>query len=106
MGQFDIGDISTEAHAANIELFLEGFNLGEDTLVIKGEGRRADEKSFIYIEKGNYKGYGYYSDQETLNNVEDLKNFLTLQKETMLIRNVIKTELKKNKFIYEIITLS
>ena len=106
MGQFDLGDISTEAHAANIELFLEGFNLGEDTLVIKGEGRRADEKSFIYIEKGNYKGYGYYSNQENLNNVEDLKNFLTLQKETMLIRNVIKTELKKKKSAYEIITLS
>ena len=87
-------------------MFLKGFNLGEDTLVIKGEGRRADEKSFIYIEKGNYKGYGYYSNQENLNNVEDLKNFLTLQKETMLIRNVIKTELKKKKSAYEIITLS
>ena len=106
MEQFDREDVSIEEHTTNIELFLAGFNLGEDTLVIKGKGRWANEKSFIYIEKGNYKGYGYYSGQENLSNVEELKNFLTLQKETMLIRSVIKSELKKKKSDYEIITLS
>lgn len=106
MQQFDKEDISNQKHAENIKVFLEGFNLGEDTLVIKGKGRWADEKSFIYIEKGNYKGYGYYSGQENLSNIEELKNFLTLQKETILIRSVIKSELKKKESDYEIITLS
>ena len=67
-----VGDIAIEEHATNIEVFLEGFNLGEDTLVIKGEGRRADEKSFIYIEKGNYKGYGYYSGEENLSRMSKI----------------------------------
>jgi DNA polymerase-3 subunit epsilon len=106
MEQFDREEISIEEHTINIEMFLAGFNLGEDTLVIKGKGRWADEKSFIYIEKGNYKGYGYYSGQENLSNVDEFKNFLTLQKETTLIRSVIKSELKKKKSDYEIITLS
>jgi len=105
MEQFDKDNTTAEEHAKNIEIFLDDFNLGEDTFVIKGKGRRADEKSFVYIEKGNYKGYGYYPEHAEVNDIDQLKNFLTLQKETILIRSTIKSELKKKQSDYEIIML-
>lgn len=42
------------------------------TIVIKGNGRDKDERSFILIEKGAYKGYGYYPFSEQLSSYQIL----------------------------------
>lgn len=105
MSQFETEQITLEQHSRNMDVFLEEFNLGEESFVLQGRGRHREEISFIYIEKGTYRGFGFCSKSETISKIDDLKNFLQPQKETVLIRNLLKEEVKKKKSGYKKIVL-
>ena len=105
MSQFDKEEVNDEEHKDNIKIFLEEFNLGENSFVLEGRGRTRSEIGFIYIERGSFKGVGYYQRNESIANIGDLLNFLQPLKETVFIRNLLKEELKRKKSNYKKIVI-
>lgn len=105
MSQFDSDQVTEEMHDKNIDAFLDEFDLGEESFVLQGRGREREEHSFIYVDKGTYKGFGYFPKSESISSVDELQNYLQPQKETVLIRNLLKSELKKKKSYYKKVIL-
>lgn len=98
------------------ESFLENFTytetsknnyfLKEDNLLLLGIGRNKNEHSFLYLEKGLLKGYGYYKLHSQIKSVERIQKImipatanLNLQ---LLIRNLVYIN---KKLIKKVITL-
>ena len=59
------------------------------TFAIRDEGRQLDEHSCILIEKGQFYGMGYISHYFDVDNLEQLKNYLTPYPGNDYIRNMI-----------------
>jgi DNA polymerase-3 subunit epsilon len=53
------------------------------------KGRNPNEQSCILIEKGNFYGMGYISDQRQLKSMEKIKNFIEPMHDNDFIRNLI-----------------
>ncbi|MCK0189777.1 exonuclease domain-containing protein [Arenibacter sp. F20364] len=64
-------------------------------LVIKEKGRHAEEEAFILVTNNQYKGYGFLPKNEQINSVDDLENFLELQKENMDTKRILSWYLRK-----------
>lgn len=50
---------SPEDYNARCNELITSLNLNEDTFFVTDKGRKRNEKSLIYIEKGSLKGFGY-----------------------------------------------
>ena len=59
------------------------------TFAVRDEGRRNDEHSCILIEKGQFYGMGYVSQDLAVNGLDDLKNHLTPYPGNDYIRNMV-----------------
>ena len=76
--------------------------LKNQNIVIKEKGRSKQEEGFILIINNQYKGYGFIPKSEQVNKVDDLENFLELQKENMDTKRILSGYLRKypNKAIH------
>jgi DNA polymerase-3 subunit epsilon len=61
------------------------------TFAVRDEGRRNDEHSCILIEKGQFYGMGYVSQDLSVNGLDDLKNHLTPYPGNDYIRNMVSS---------------
>ncbi|MDD3458447.1 MAG: exonuclease domain-containing protein [Weeksellaceae bacterium] len=61
---------SSETYNQRIQLFLDKINIENKNFLIVGNGRKMSEKSFVLIENGICKGYGYF---EFHNQIKDTK---------------------------------
>lgn len=62
-------------------------------VLLKEKGRSPDEDAFVMIKDGIYLGYGFVDRDESLNNPEDLNNFLIPQKDSVDIQKILKSRL-------------
>ncbi len=82
---------------------LASLNKQKETYLIKEKGRTIDEHSFIMIQNGIYRGFGYVDQSEQVSRIDDFETFLTLQKHTYHTTKIIKSYLRKhgeNNIIY------
>lgn len=70
------GEESAEEHNAKIEAFIDRCNEEKMDYVIMGKGRSEEEESFILVEDGLYRGYGYYNRDETIMDWSQWHNYL------------------------------
>ena len=61
------------------------------TFAVRDEGRRNDEHSCILIEKGQFYGMGYVSQDLSVSGLDDLKNHLTPYPGNDYIRNMVSS---------------
>ncbi|OMP32829.1 exonuclease domain-containing protein [Mangrovimonas sp. DI 80] len=59
-------------------------------IVIKQTGRHPEEESFILIQNGSYRGYGFVDKSEQIMHSSDLETFLIPQKDTIDIQRVLR----------------
>ncbi len=95
MSHFETEQVDDEQHVASMEEFMEGFNLGESSRVLIGSGRDKEEKSFVYIKEGSYKGYGFYGIDAAISTIEEVEQYLIPQRESAMVRSIVKSELLK-----------
>jgi DNA polymerase-3 subunit epsilon len=66
-------------------------------ILLKREGRNANEKAFVLVKEGIYLGYGFVNNEIEISSIESLEAFLVPQKHTTetisIIKNVLKSEL-------------
>ncbi len=75
----------------------------KETYLIREKGRTVDEHSFVMIQNGIYKGFGYVHQSEQVSHFDDFDTFLILQKHTYHTTKIIKSYLRKhgeNNVIY------
>jgi DNA polymerase-3 subunit epsilon len=74
---------------------IDGLADKNQNLVIKEKGRHAREEAFVLIADNQYKGYGFLPRNEQINSVDDLENFLELQRENMDTKRILSWYLRK-----------
>ncbi|HEY5824741.1 MAG TPA: exonuclease domain-containing protein [Cyclobacteriaceae bacterium] len=68
------------------------FEKGE-TVAIIGKGRKLEEKSVVLVENGNYLGYGFVGQDESISDLESAKGHIKLSKENRVVQNLINSYL-------------
>ncbi len=66
-----------------------------ETYIIKEKGRTVDEHSFIMIQNGVYKGFGYIHEREQVSHFDDFEPFMITQQNTYHTTKIIKSYLRK-----------
>lgn len=96
------GTESVTDYNFKVKTAIEELMLKNQNIVIKEKGRSKQEEGFILIINNQYKGYGFIPKSEQVNKVDDLENFLELQKENMDTKRILSGYLRKypNKAIH------
>lgn len=90
----DLPDI--ELHNLQVENAIDFYLKSRPTYAIVDKGRNADEKSIIYIEDGRLFGMGYISNENTINNLEEIKERLDRYKSNQYLMKLIESFVDKN----------
>jgi len=72
------------------------FEKGESVAII-GHGRKQEEKSLVLVERGNYLGFGFFSTDETISDLESAKNYIKLGKDNRVVQNAVNSFLMNPK---------
>lgn len=94
-----VGEESTETYNARVQEFLDEYSYENQHMLIIDKGREIDERSVILIENGEYKGYGFFSLNHQINNLEILKSIISPMQNNRDAQHIIQTYLKKNKVL-------
>ncbi len=76
---------------------IDSFFEKGQTVAILGKGRRADEKSVVLVENGNYLGFGFFDQQENITDLESAKLYIKPSKENKVVQNLINSYLTNPK---------
>lgn len=78
-----------DAYNARVKKALNSLNNSLETKMIIDEGRTWNEKSVVLIEKGIYKGFGYFNAAIQLNDPEEAKNFIQPYKHNADVQRIL-----------------
>ena len=92
MPEFDSLVIEQDQHQKNIQKFLVEFDNSSDSYLLAGKGREFGEQSFVYVENGTYRGFGYLNIRKSISNKNDIENYLIRKEETVTSRTIITAE--------------
>jgi DNA polymerase-3 subunit epsilon len=81
--------MAPDEYNQKVNLAIESLNEALPTFAIRDEGRSSDEHSCILIEKGRFYGMGYISHYFTVDDVSQLKQYLTQYPGNDYIRNMV-----------------
>jgi DNA polymerase III subunit epsilon len=68
------------------------FEAGESVAIV-GQGRRAEEKSVVLIENGNYIGFGFAPKEETVGSIDSIRTFIKPSKDNRVVQNLVNSYL-------------
>lgn len=97
IGSCPVKEIGTESYNEKIRRITASFDYPYRNFFILGKGREPGEFSFINIEEGHYKGFGFLNESESDGDPNHWKEHLIECYETAEIPNMILNYLKKNK---------
>ncbi|MDH7444839.1 exonuclease domain-containing protein [Aquimarina sp. 2201CG14-23] len=87
---------SVALYNMRVQKALASLRRNQKSYLIKERGRTFEEQSFVMIQDGVYKGFGFVNENEQITSIEDCENFLQLQKHTYHTTKIIKSYLRKN----------
>ena len=68
----------------------------QSDLVIKTNGRNAEENAFVIIQENSYAGYGFVPKETPIEHIEDLETFIIPQKNTLETQRIVESYMRKN----------
>jgi DNA polymerase-3 subunit epsilon len=68
----------------------------QSNLVIKTNGRNAEENAFVIIQENSYAGYGFMPKEFSIEHIEDLETFIIPQKNTLETQRIVESYMRKN----------
>lgn len=72
----DVSLPNIEAHNAQVDLAVDHLLGQQQTFVIVDKGRTLDEKSYVWVEQGNFYAMGYLDHDAQLASMEDIRSSL------------------------------
>lgn len=92
-----VGEETPENYNTRVQKLVDDMGFGIHNMVIIDKGRRADEFSVVYIEKGSYCGFGYIDREESIASPQDFRDFITSQEDNRDARMIIANYLKHHR---------
>ena len=86
---------SVALYNIRVQQALKELEAQKQTYLIREKGREDEEQSFILIQEGVYKGYGFISEEQQISTFESCEDFLIPQQHTYHTTKIIKGYLKK-----------
>ena len=86
---------SIEIYNSRVNEAIATFKDDREHLLIEQRGRHANEKAFVLMENGAYKGYGFVDNEIQINNNEDLEAHIIPQKNTVEAKRIIYSAIQK-----------
>ena len=68
----------------------------QSDLVIKTNGRNAEENAFVIIQENSYAGYGFVPKETPIEHIEDLETYIIPQKNTLETQRIVESYIRKN----------
>lgn len=87
-----IGDESLEDHNEKIEKFIEICNIEKSDYLLMGDGRTLSEKAFVLVENGNYQGFGFFDQDESISAWDEFKKYLIQYPDHPEINKILNSE--------------
>ena len=81
---------------------MSKFVYPHDNFFIIDVGRGGTERSAIQIEKGEFKGYGFF-EPAYINHPDELKSMIQFPKESVELKKIIQNYIRKNSKQVELI---
>jgi len=80
-----------DAYNTRVNEAIDFASKENETYTISQKGRTEDEKGFVLVEKGIYKGYGYADKNTMFTSLEEYKTVLVAQKDNRDIQRILKS---------------
>ncbi len=93
---FDDHSIDLKSHQKNIKRFLAEYLSLEQSIIWQGPGRNKFEYSFVLMEKGIYRGFGFIDKDIQITELSDLYDYLTPQHDTIVVRKILASKKYNN----------
>lgn len=90
-----VGKEEPETYNQRVNEAIESFALQCGTYLVRLPGRNREEKAFIYIENGVYKGYGFLDTDSQVDNIEHILDIIIPQKHNVEIQHVLNANMQK-----------
>jgi DNA polymerase-3 subunit epsilon len=85
------------SHNEKIESLIQTFYYEHPNFFIVNEAVNPDERTLIWVENNEYKGFGNINIQDGFEDIELLKEKITYKKDNPDIKSILRAWLKKNK---------
>ncbi|MEN1783525.1 MAG: exonuclease domain-containing protein [Bacteroidota bacterium] len=82
-------------HNAKVQQAVTALAMPKGTLLLRQPGRDPNEQAFIYIEDGQYEGYGFIDAKHPVDTIEDIRAFLIPQKATLETQRIVESAIRK-----------
>jgi len=79
------------SYNARVKEAIDFASMENETYTISQKGRNGEEKGFVLIEKGIYKGYGYADKNMEFTSLAEYKTILVSQKDNRDIQRILKS---------------
>jgi DNA polymerase III subunit epsilon len=89
-----VGKEDVKTYNKRVESAIESFTLQCGTYLVWLKGRVREEKAFIYVENGIYKGYGFVDPLNQSNTIEDILETIIPQKHNAEIQHILNAQLQ------------
>lgn len=95
-------EIDAEEYNNRVAKAIDYISQFENSCLLVEKGRKPGEKSFIYLNRGKYAGYGFIDDSEEFNEPGEFRNFLIPQKNSSYADRILSRYLNTEKNIVKI----
>lgn len=92
-----IGEEDPESYNQKVATLLTDLSFNRETFLIVDKGRNSKEYSFVLIEDGIYKGYGYILRYLLKRNPQNYKKYITPMTANRDFHSIIRVQLDKNE---------
>src|SRR5690554_65352 len=96
---------SSVDYNSRIAQFLEQHSFHNKSILVIDKGRAVDERSVVYIEKGIFRGIGFFNLNYQIINPDVLMSLITSMADNRDAKHIIQNYLRRNK-VLKIINLS
>ncbi|WP_088341605.1 exonuclease domain-containing protein [Robiginitalea sediminis] len=90
------GEQEAEAYNTEVLQALESLDREGEHLLIGEQGREPGERALVWLEDGEYKGYGFVSEDTPISRPEDLETWITPQRHNPDTRRILESYMLKN----------
>lgn len=94
-----VGEESPENYNQRVNQLLKKHSYDQQNMVIVDRGRDIDERSAILIKNGIFKGFGFYSLNYQINNLDILESIITPMENNRDQQHIIQSYLRRNKHL-------
>ncbi|GAA4278521.1 exonuclease domain-containing protein [Aquimarina mytili] len=92
-----ISEETPQEYNVRVQQLIQNNSFDSQDMIIIDRGRNIDEQSVILIEKGQFKGIGFFNLNHQINNIEILRSIITPMEHNRDVQHIIQSYTRKNK---------